>query len=244
MLDWQETDTGFRSGRYEVVGEGPYEWRLAVGGHDRGSHRTASSARTSAERMARERARMGRIGRLVALLGLVAVVAATAFAFRLGHNPVYDDAEALVAAMDTARIAVQGGAPIDEVASSLGIDGAIVTLPHGEEISALAGEVGDECYVHYWRADRAPKARVLADVLPCELGPVIVSFNESSYKRVSPVTSQHLTEATSLFDWHDVLPDEHAQRTWFLPVVLAAISAAMWLLIRTSLVVMGADTER
>jgi hypothetical protein len=75
---------------------------------------------------------------------------------------------------------------------------------------------------------------------------VIVSTNQSSYKRLTPAWSWHLPWLVGEFQWDAILPSETRQRVWFLPaaVTSAAMGLALLTLAPLSLLTGRAASER
>jgi len=243
LIHWRESPTGFVDHRYEIVREDPFRWRLSAHGRKRSWHRTASAAKVWAERLERIRRRNVSLIRVSVALGSVIVLFVVVVISRTETNSARSEAEALVTRMEEAFTAMEDGVADDFAESEGRVHGATVTLPTGEELAVLLGEAGGECYVLFWGQDGSRRARVLADSLPCEPGPVIASPNQSSYVRQTPAWSWHLPWLQGEFDWDTILPSETRQRTWFIPSMLLLSAAAAGLLTRTSVILLTGSAK-
>lgn len=241
-IQWQESPTGFVSARYEIVRQGPNDWRLRAGHRRQSEHRTASAAKAAARRLENRRRRNAKLHWVGAQLVIVAVLAGAMGFVRFETNPARAEAESLAVAMEAAWRAVDSGAAdVHEFADV--VRGAVVPLPNGVDLSVLLGQAGGECYVLYWHPATIRRGRVMTDGWECEPSPRLVSPNEHAYTRWAPRTSWHFPSIQGRFDWEALYPDETRQRGWYFPAMIALAVAAVLLVSRGAGILLGRGAQ-
>jgi hypothetical protein len=240
MSDWESTDGGWRSGRYEILAGSPSGWQLRIAGRPGGCFSRASSARMAAariERRRRKRLRLGAAGAVIATLIALIAVLGTA---RMSDNPARPEAETLAAEMEAGHAAIRSGAPPTSVVSDR-IEAAVVEIPGGDPIIMLSGEAAGRCYVMYWNERRGPVSRWLVDGLPCRPDAAAATSGHNVYHAQTPAVSGHLPLSNPAWDFDDILPPEQRQQPWWVPAVLATAASALLVAVDATRVMLGVE---
>lgn len=243
MLDWQSSAGALQAGPFRIS-RSRDGWVLLERGRERSSHRTAAAARGEAELLLvrnRRNHALKRIG-LLLLVTLLLMLVTTSMRFTVNEGRA--EAQALGGEMEAAYQALRDGtATVADVDAHGALQASHVTLGTGEELTALVGTAGGECYALFWPPDGTRWARVLARSLPCEPGPHIAQPNERTWIRKAPPTTQHLALAPRIFDWDAILPPATKQREWWLPATVALAAAALMLLTRASVIALTGTAD-